>query len=279
MKISIDFNKRKRTGISKILIKIIKLVKQHGHKIERYRTISSIFILTVMLLSTRVPFKKDDNKIEVNTGASTSESTLRSYTTKKGTREEFSMDFKEFIMPIIAKDTLFNNMPKEDLAILLNILAITESSGKNDDGYWYVMHSPIAKNYNIFGMKARKGQRKSKYRTWEEEDGKRTVVKSYFAVFDSYEESVENWLKIIGTTKYAPSSSNDGNILIKAWSRKPNETWLYSIGTLRYSRVINAYSWSEALTNLQLCGYMTDTKYPSKGARIYKKSIKEAYNR
>lgn len=183
------------------------------------------------------------NKVQIN------ESLIEKHVLNKSTREEFSVDFQKFVLPIVEKfDTMFT-MPNKDMAILLNILAISETSSEATDGYYYVLNSTLStRDKALFGIQGGN----TPHKTWELINGVRVDTTINFRSYDTYTESVEYWFEFIRTVK------------------KGNK--------LRYKEVMEAKSWAEGLLALKNCGYMTDEAYPNKGYRIYNNHIKPILN-
>lgn len=103
---------------------------------------------------------------------------------------------------------------------------------------------------NIFGIK--KGSnwtgKVRKVKTHEHYNGKKKVVYDYFRVYDSIEESIRDYLKLIGSLK-------------------------------RYEIVRKSKNYKEACVNIQRAGYATDPNYSKKLISIIEDNKLYLYDR
>ncbi len=194
--------------------------------------ITSIFIMSFSYTKKQLQKKRRENV----------ESLYKTFPT----RETASKLFKKWVIPTLKSykyDTLFPNIEVEDLAMVLNILFITETSIEENDGNWYVCHSDLFALNSLFGVKNSNGVLKN---TWEEHDNTRVPTKDRFATYSNIDECLLKWLEFISTERYAlfRESSN----------------------------------WSEAILQLKAAGYMTDSNYPNKACSIYNNNLKSLYD-
>jgi hypothetical protein len=153
----------------------------------------------------------------------------------------------EYIKPKIHKVAVeykqYFNAPIREVELVIALLAISETSYKDRKGIYRPFLSPLYKVNNLFGIKADKtkiknGEYVSK-QTWEEYNGNNKVIKDRFATFKSKEKCIRYWFEMITTNK-------------------------------RYKKVLEANNYAEILIQLQVCGYMTDSKYPQKMLNVAK---------
>ena len=135
----------------------------------------------------------------------------------------------------------------EDVATVIGLIVISETSAPLDDGKWYPLQSPLVEYNNILGMKANKQQLATKQytikRTWEyvstTKAHTKVVMCDKFATFTRVEDCIEAWFT---------------NFILQP----------------RYKKVREASNVAEILIQLQQCGYMTDVEYPKRMLNICK---------
>lgn len=194
-------------------------------------TLIIIMIISASSFSYEIRYKKNVKNVE---------NLYKSFSSRK----EASIQFKTWIIPALKRynyDTLFPNLKVKELAIILNILFITETSTKEADGNWYVAHSDLFALNSLFGVKNPNGVLKN---TWEDY-GKNVRIKDKFAAYNTIDDCLMQWLKFVSTP--------------------------------RYKLFVNSSTWEEAILQLKYAGYMTDDKYPTKAIKIYNNTLKYIY--
>ena len=219
--------------------------------IKRNKNYIFILIIVLLTLGTFIYLHKS---YKATSEEQNRESALKACFKTYKSREYVSERFRDYILPVLEDmqiDTLFT-MSRKDVAIMMNILLITETSRKEKDGSWYMFHSPLVGQNNLFGVKTKKGDKGNTFRTWEEVNGKKVTINDSFAVYEDYAHAIKAWFSLLQNTKLKD-------------------------GTNRYKIVFEASNWAEGIIYLQNCGYMTDTKYPATAGRLYSEYLKDIY--
>ena len=149
------------------------------------------------------------------------------------TRAEFVKKYGSFIHKSVKGTGI--------LAGTLIAQAILESSGKDENGEWKVGGSKLSREAkNLFGIKKSKSWKGKAYNinTGEVIKGKKVVVNADFRAYDSYEDSIRDYIKFL------------------------NEN-------ARYSNVFKAKTVDEQAKELKKAGYATAPNYADTGAQVY----------
>ena len=154
------------------------------------------------------------------------------------TRTEFVKKYGSFIHKSVEGTGI--------LAGTLVAQAILESSGKDLNGDWKVGGSKLSREaLNLFGIKTSKAWKGKTYNinTGEVVKGQKVVVNADFRAYDSYEDSIRDYIKFL----------------------KENP---------RYSNVFKAKTVSEQAKELKKAGYATNPNYADTVTQVYN-SVKD----
>jgi len=177
-------------------------------------------------------------------------------------RQKAVKEIKPLIQEVSPKYAKDFNCDIKEVEIVISLIMLSETSAEGKDGNWYPMTSPLVEYHNILGFKASKKKLgDGKYTnkpTWEEIDGKKVNMKDNFAKFGSKKECIEYWFKLI--------TSKEPLIVYVGKGKNKKKKVLPP----RYQKVCEATNYAEILIQLQVCGYMTDSKYPQKMLNICK---------
>ena len=154
------------------------------------------------------------------------------------TRAEFVKKYGSFIHKSVEGTGI--------LAGTLIAQAILESSGKDLNGDWKVGGSKLSREaLNFFGIKSSKAWKGKTYNidTGEVIKGKKVIVNADFRAYDSLEDSIKDYIKLI----------------------KENP---------RFSKVLKATTVSEQAKELKKAGYATNPNYADTVTQVYN-SVKD----
>jgi flagellar protein FlgJ len=162
------------------------------------------------------------------------------------TRDEFVKKYGSFIHKAVKGSGI--------LAGTLVAQAILESSGKDLKGDWKVAGSKLSREAkNLFGIKKSKAWKGKTYNidTGEVIKGQKVVVNADFRAYDSYEDSIRDYVKFL--------------------SENP-----------RYAKVLKATTVKDQATELKSAGYATSNDYASTVTSVYnsvKDLVDESYKK
>ena len=154
------------------------------------------------------------------------------------TRDEFVKKYGSFIHKSVEGTGI--------LAGTLIAQAILESSGKDLNGDWKVGGSKLSREaLNLFGIKTSKAWKGKTYNinTGEVVKGQKVVVNADFRAYDSYEDSIRDYIKFL----------------------KENP---------RYSNVFKAKTVNQQAKELKKAGYATNPDYADTVTQVYN-SVKD----
>lgn len=160
------------------------------------------------------------------------------------TRSEFVKKYGSFVHKTVRGTGI--------LAGTLVAQAILESSGKDENGDWKVGGSKLSREgKNLFGIKASNDWKGKTYNidTGEVIKGKKVIVNADFRAYDSYEDSIRDYVKFL----------------------KENP---------RYSNVFNAKTVKDQAIELKKAGYATAPNYADTVSSVYnsvKNLVDETY--